>query len=85
MPDTNGVNTARKCRRNGERMICNGAVKHESPNIRANPPACHAWVRTPIKAKLVPVTLSKPEPAGPRLRHCRKVPNPEASRARLMR
>src|SRR6185312_8255488 len=64
-PDTSGVNTRRKRGTNGASNIWVGAVQSESPSISGSPPARPACVSGSRNAKLVPVTLSSPEPTGP--------------------
>ena len=57
-----GANRFLSLGRNGAKMSWTGAAASDMPNIRASPPA---WMSGPRNAKLVPVTLSRPELTSP--------------------
>ena len=64
-PETMGAKRFFSLGRNGAKMSWTGAAASDMPNIKASPPAWPAWMSGPRNAKLVPVTLSSPEPMRP--------------------
>jgi hypothetical protein len=76
-PDTSGVNTRRSRGTNGARSICTGAMVSDMPSMSGSPPARPACTSGCTNAKLVPVTLSRPEPTGPGRVVCKSAPSAE--------
>jgi hypothetical protein len=85
MPDTRGVKTPLSMERNGTKRNSTGAQASDMPNMRGSPPALPASISGARNAKLVPATLSSPEPTMPNFEVCRNVPRPAAISAMLTR